>query len=953
MAYSNTVDERYGGGWLSLSVDSYDASNLLNSTFVLAEGQIGYGNLTDAYFSADKDVYSLGNLASGYYSLDVDDVTWDGGNLESGSVSTFSLLSSSGVALETNYGTYSDLDFAVISADTYYVQIVGPSFGSAQYSVEYEKTGELAVANLAAIFSNALVTGEHVIGQTLTASISYFDANGVTGATPTIYWYADSDALGYGSSNTYTLTESEAGKVIWAAVSFNDDLGNFEASGIFGGTTVAAANSAAIFSSPTYSGSLIEDTEVFTSITYDDSDGNTDNIVLTGWYLDDGDLSNGIDTYLPDYTSYDGKLTLQSSWIGKTLYFTKGFIDDAGNSESSWDGTSVTGIYRVGEITAANSPSAGAVTITGTAAEGETLTVVPSALSDADGLGSFSYQWLRDGVEITSGEGSTSNPDMTGYTLISADVGSQISVRVSYTDGGGASESVTSAATTAVLNVNDAPAGAVTITGTAAEGETLAAVTSNISDVDGLGEFSYQWFAGNDAITNAIGSTLTLSQAEVSKAITVKVSYTDGYGASEELTSSASDTVANVNDLPTGSVTISGTATEGEALAAVTSNISDADDLGAFSYQWLRDGTDISGATASTYTLAQADVGAAISIRASYTDGGGTAESVTSAATQTIISSAPTVAPFDIVLVSETGGVATFEIYADASVDPENDGFGSFEFTMSHDPADILIDAATIAPPQGFIGVPNYDASTGGLDLGGITILNFTDLSSPIVTFDATILDTNNPIDITITNARVDGVLQSSVSETFDFTSVDVTSTVVNIDGGQLSGVTVSYDFETPSGDQKTSELAVQSASGVSQAMARGSDATVTADKTIDTSSEDAIGAYDALQALRLAVGLDKSDCTSEWYDYIAADINKDGRVGADDALNILKFAVGLTDGPSIDWVFVDAYAIDWFAIDRSTTTYNEGIQLSDIMVDSSVDMTGILVGDVDGSYIV
>jgi len=371
--------------------------------------------------------------------------------------------------------------------------------------------------------------------------------------------------------------------------------------------------------------------------------------------------------------------------------------------------------------------------------------------------------------------------------------------------------------------------------------------------------------------------------------------------------------------LPTGSVTISGTATEGEALAAVTSNISDADDLGAFSYQWLRDGTDISGATASTYTLAQADVGAAISIRASYTDGGGTAESVTSAATQTIISSAPTVAPFDIVLVSETGGVATFEIYADASVDPENDGFGSFEFTMSHDPADILIDAATIAPPQGFIGVPNYDASTGGLDLGGITILNFTDLSSPIVTFDATILDTNNPIDITITNARVDGVLQSSVSETFDFTSVDVTSTVVNIDGGQLSGVTVSYDFETPSGDQKTSELAVQSASGVSQAMARGSDATVTADKTIDTSSEDAIGAYDALQALRLAVGLDKSDGTSEWHDYIAADINKDGRVGADDALNILKFAVGLTDGPSADWVFVDGDA-DYSEVDRKNT---------------------------------
>jgi len=119
----------------------------------------------------------------------------------------------------------------------------------------------------------------------------------------------------------------------------------------------------------------------------------------------------------------------------------------------------------------------------------------------------------------------------------------------------------------------------------------------------------------------------------------------------------------------------------------------------------------------------------------------------------------------------------------------------------------------------------------------------------------------------------------------------------------------------------------------------------------IDTASDKAIGAFDALQALRLAVGLDKSDGTSEWHDYIAADINKDGRVGADDALNILKFAVGLTDGPSADWVFVDGDA-DYSAIDRKNTDYDEGILISDVMTDLSINMTGILVGDVDGSYL-
>jgi hypothetical protein len=47
-------------------------------------------------------------------------------------------------------------------------------------------------------------------------------------------------------------------------------------------------------------------------------------------------------------------------------------------------------------------------------------------------------------------------------------------------------------------------------------------------------------------------------------------------------------------------------------------------------YQWNADGVAIAGATASTYTLAATDVGQAITVTASYTDGEGTAETVTS-----------------------------------------------------------------------------------------------------------------------------------------------------------------------------------------------------------------------------------------------------------------------------------------------------------------------------------
>ena len=88
--------------------------------------------------------------------------------------------------------------------------------------------------------------------------------------------------------------------------------------------------------------------------------------------------------------------------------------------------------------------------------------------------------------------------------------------------------------------------------------------------------------------------------------------------------------MANLNDAPTGSVTISGTPTEDQTLTA-SNTLGDADGLGVVSYQWQRDGVDIAGATNSTYTLTDADVGRTLTVVAAYTDGQGTNESVSSA----------------------------------------------------------------------------------------------------------------------------------------------------------------------------------------------------------------------------------------------------------------------------------------------------------------------------------
>ena len=332
MASSSNIDERYGGGFLAFSAGTLDASNVLNEDAILAEGVVGYGYSTDAYLTADIDVYSLGLLSAGTYSLDVDSNTWDIFSLDFGSPSEFGIYDQFGLLVANSFSTFTDIEFSVSASSTYYAYVKGPIFGTAQYSIVYDE--------------------------------------------------------------------------------------------------VVTTNSPAIFSNPTYIGTLQAGTAVTASALYLDLDGNSDNIVLTGWFLDDGDISNGYETVLTDYTSYDGMLDLNADWIGKTLHFNVGFFDDAGNLETSQ-------IWEIGEIKSANNSAQGKPLILGSTVEYQTLTIDVDEIADLDGVGDFSYQWLRNGNAI-------SNATSDHYMLTQDDVGESITVRVSFVDGNGASESVIS-----------------------------------------------------------------------------------------------------------------------------------------------------------------------------------------------------------------------------------------------------------------------------------------------------------------------------------------------------------------------------------------------------------------------------------------------------------------------------------------------------------------------------
>jgi len=275
--------------------------------------------------------------------------------------------------------------------------------------------------------------------------------------------------------------------------------------------------------------------------------------------------------------------------------------------------------------------------------EDNTLAADAGQLSDADGLGEISWQWQRsddDGLTWLNISGAT----LASYTLDDEDVGNLVRVEGTYTDGQGFANVVYSAASPAITIVNDEPVGFdVGISGSVAEGSQLTAVASVTADDDGLPEplaFSWQWQSSEDGVTwtdipGATGSTFTPDDPEVGSTLRVVASYTDGNGTVESTESEGTDLVTNVNDAPSGSVIISGDVIEDSELTA-SNDLTDNDGLGVVSYQWQisDDGeawADIPGATGLTFTPDDPEVGSYLRVVASYTDGFGAAESVSSA----------------------------------------------------------------------------------------------------------------------------------------------------------------------------------------------------------------------------------------------------------------------------------------------------------------------------------
>ena len=213
---------------------------------------------------------------------------------------------------------------------------------------------------------------------------------------------------------------------------------------------------------------------------------------------------------------------------------------------------------------------------------------------------------------------------------------------------------------------NSNPVGPLVILGDALIGETLTARPNGIADADGINYSTqtFQWLRDGEPIFGATAQTYAVSSTDAGSQISVRYSYMDNGGTQEVITSKPEPTVPGTapttptigetpvldpgifnpnNTDPVGPLTILGDALVGETLTARPNGIADEDGInfGSASFQWLRDGEPISGATAQTYLVGASDRGAQISVQWTYLDFGGSRETITSKPEPTVPGGTP------------------------------------------------------------------------------------------------------------------------------------------------------------------------------------------------------------------------------------------------------------------------------------------------------------------------
>ena len=269
----------------------------------------------------------------------------------------------------------------------------------------------------------------------------------------------------------------------------------------------------------------------------------------------------------------------------------------------------------------------------------------------ATGTASLSYQWRKNGVYIT---GATSSSYTTPATT-TGDSGSSFSVVVTNSAGSATSN-------TATLTVN-AAAVAPSITSQPASQTVTAGQTASFSvSATGTAPLSYQWRKNGSNITGATSSSYTTPATTTADS---------GSAFSLMVTNSAGSVISNTATLTVNTAAVAPSITSQPASQTVTTGqvatfAVSVTGTAPMSYQWRKNGTNISGATSNSYTTpatATTDSGSTFSVMISNSAGSVTSNNATLTVNQAT-ATRPSITTQPVNQTVTAGQAATFSVLA-------------------------------------------------------------------------------------------------------------------------------------------------------------------------------------------------------------------------------------------------------------------------------------------------
>jgi alpha-tubulin suppressor-like RCC1 family protein len=424
-----------------------------------------------------------------------------------------------------------------------------------------------------ALTPTPIVVGAPIVGGTLVASPGTWDVD----TTFTYQWLRSGIAISGATTSSYILTPTDRGATITVTV-VGSKLGYTSISKTSAATSAVDYGVQVNQPVPQISG-VAAVGNVLTAVpgTWDSG------VVLTyQWYRGGVAISGATSTTLT-LTSPDRGNSLSVSVTASKTAYTAVTLTSAPTVPVDF-----------GTPTLTPSP-----TLSGTLNVGNTLSVTAGTWDSGT---TFTYQWSRSGTPIS---GATS----TTYVLVADDYGSDISVAVTGNRTGYNSVTRFVTASSPIdfgsLSLTPVP----TISGTVKVGITLSAVTGTWDSGTTL---TYRWFRDGVERLGLATSTYTLASADFGRTISVTVTgFKPGY-RSVSKASAVTASVATGTQTLQPTPTISGTFAVGQTLTA-NSGIWDSGVL--ISYQWVRGGTDIAGATDYLYTVRPEDRNSALAVR--------------------------------------------------------------------------------------------------------------------------------------------------------------------------------------------------------------------------------------------------------------------------------------------------------------------------------------------------